>query len=109
MSLKVKWVEGAQLRFECPGCGDNHIVPTAGPHKWGFNGDLEKPTFHPSLMVRSGHYAKHWKEGDECWCGKDYPFSCYVCHSQIADGRIQFLPDCTHKLAGQTVDMLVIE
>ena len=28
-----------------------------------------------------------------------------VCHSFIRDGRIQFLGDCTHHLAGQTVDL----
>ena len=28
-----------------------------------------------------------------------------VCHSFVTDGLIQFLGDCTHALAGQTVDM----
>jgi hypothetical protein len=28
-----------------------------------------------------------------------------VCHSFVTDGRIQFLEDCTHELAGQTVDL----
>ena len=28
-----------------------------------------------------------------------------VCHSFVTDGRIQFLGDCTHSLAGQTVDL----
>lgn len=28
-----------------------------------------------------------------------------VCHSFVRDGRIQFLSDCTHKLANQTVDL----
>jgi hypothetical protein len=28
-----------------------------------------------------------------------------VCHSFVTDGRIQFLNDCTHPLAGQTVDI----
>ena len=28
-----------------------------------------------------------------------------VCHSFVTDGRIQFLGDCTHKLAGQTVNI----
>ena len=28
-----------------------------------------------------------------------------VCHSFVTDGRIQFLADCTHALAGQTVDL----
>lgn len=29
-----------------------------------------------------------------------------ICHSFITDGEIQFLNDCTHKLAGHTVDLL---
>jgi hypothetical protein len=28
-----------------------------------------------------------------------------VCHSFITDGFIQFLDDCTHPLAGQTVEI----
>jgi len=28
-----------------------------------------------------------------------------ICHSFITDGKIQFLSDCTHHLAGQTVDL----
>jgi len=28
-----------------------------------------------------------------------------VCYSYITDGRIQFLSDCTHELANQTVDL----
>lgn len=33
----------------------------------------------------------------------------HVCHSFIRDGRIEFLSDCTHALAGQTVDLPDIE
>ncbi|MNJ76318.1 hypothetical protein D3C77_735750 [compost metagenome] len=28
-----------------------------------------------------------------------------VCHSFVTDGRSQYLTDCTHALAGQTVDL----
>lgn len=28
-----------------------------------------------------------------------------ICHSFVIDGRIQFLGNCMHKLAGQTVDL----
>lgn len=66
---------------------------------------LDRPTLTPSISVSSGHYASHWKPGDGCWCGKDYGFSCYRCHSVVTDGRIMFCTDSTHALAGQTVDM----
>lgn len=107
--------EGTAYMFECPGCGDYHLLNVEKPNglgaRWQFNGDLERPTFSPSLLVRSGHYASDHK-GDRCWCtynaenpDNPAPCSCYVCHSFIRDGRIEFLNDCTHPLAGQTVDL----
>ena len=86
------------------------------PHRpsaagWGFNGDLDLPTFSPSVMNRVGHYA----DGNtaECYCtwSKRYPdkgdpgFACCLCHSFITNGRITFLSDCTHAYAGQTLDL----
>lgn len=112
------------LTFKCPGCeGDhtvnvNHPVPdglqpstyNAGRHTWSFNGDYERPTLNPSVLVRTGHYAPgHAK--DHCYCTFEarfgYPpdFKCGVCHSFVRDGMIQFLDDCTHKLRGQTVPL----
>lgn len=93
------------IAFHCPGCGDTHYVPTEGAHAWGYNGNLERPTLTPSVLVRAGHFAPHWKQGDECWCGKDYSFKCYCCHSFVIDGRITFCGDSSHALAGQTVDL----
>lgn len=86
--------------------------PDMHPDLWGFNGDLERPTFTPSLLLR---YDRHeppvtvsnmaeWER--QPWPQKVVP---YVCHSFINAGRIQFLGDCTHELAGQTVDLLEIE
>jgi hypothetical protein len=103
------------VKFRGPGCGDFKVIPTGpasqGP-KWGFNGDFERPTLTPSILQRTGHYATHHKPGDECWCtyNAEHPdeladFKCEVCHSFVTDGRIQFLGDCTHALAGQTVHL----
>jgi hypothetical protein len=95
-------------RFWCPGCQDDHMVDA----RWAFNGNAERPTFTPSVLVRSGHFNEGHKEGESCWCtynaehpGATAPFACYRCHSYVTDGRIQFLSDCTHGLAGQTVDL----
>ncbi len=95
------------ISFRCPGCGDTHAVPTNGPNAWGYNGNLERPTLTPSILVRSGHHASAWKQGEACWCTYkgETSFKCGVCHSFVVDGRIQFLGDCTHALAGQTVDL----
>lgn len=100
------------IRFDCPGCalvGDRsgiHVLPVdwapAGaersPHqtgaKWGFNGDLERPTLTPSVLST-------FHVGPE-----RTPFTC---HSFVRDGQIQFLGDCTHALAGQTLDLPEVE
>ncbi len=75
---------GERIWIWCPGCEEAHAlrVNAVPPNtSWTWNGSLESPTFSPSLFV-SG--AK-------------------VCHSYIKEGRIQFLGDCGHDLAGQTV------
>lgn len=79
--------------FVCPGCKTRHSVWTVDekdyPHPvWKFNNDVDKPTVHPSLLVRWNHGEKQ-----------------FICHSFITSGRIQFLSDCTHNLKGQTVEL----
>lgn len=97
--------------FECPGCGCLHYINST----WNFNNDFDKPTVTPSILVKTGHYCSQHKAGDHCWCSynKEHPesnyFKCGICHSFITNGKIQFLNDCTHKLAGKTVDMLDVE
>lgn len=115
LSKKLRSAEGGRLLFWCPGCDGAHQVqvgepPLRGRAGWDFNGDYDRPTFSPSVLVRTGHYAPG-QEGKDCWCtyeqrlGKTAPFKCSVCHSFVRDGQIQFLGDCTHALAGQTVPL----
>ena len=89
----------------CPGCKTTHHIytkmPTSNGAVWGFNGDFEKPTFTPSLLVRTGKCIP----GNENWDDEGYAEFNTRCHSFITDGRIQFLSDCTHELVGQTVDL----
>lgn len=66
----------------CPGCKHHHLFDS----RWTFNGNFESPTFTPSMLVN-----------------KDNPKS--RCHSFVTDGRIQFLNDCHHELAGKTVEL----
>jgi hypothetical protein len=109
-------VIGDRIRFMCPGCKSTHeITVRSDGSGWGFNRDVNSPTFTPSVLVRSGHYAPHAKQDGTCWCTynaeqiakgeKPAPFSCGVCHSFVRDGKIEFLSDCTHELAGQTVEL----
>ncbi|WP_241754456.1 hypothetical protein [Cupriavidus basilensis] len=61
--------------------------------------------------MRAGHHVQG-HDGGGCWCAyyaehpdEERDFECGVCHSFVTDGRIQFLGDCTHALAGQTVPL----
>lgn len=77
----------------CPGCNDSHVIPTStvlGDKAWGFNGDVERPTFTPSVL-------NTWKNEAEGLS--------FCCHYVITAGSIQFCGDCTHALAGQTVPL----
>lgn len=110
---RVAASQGYGLMFYCPGCKEEHAVWAGEGDKprWGYNNNPEKSTFTPSILIRSGHFASHWKPGGSCWCtwaaeeGEDPGFSCGVCHSFVTDGVIQFLSDCTHALAGQSVPL----
>lgn len=97
--------------FICPGCAafakanpnplpfdvdetrSQHLIPTTGPKAWGFNGDLERPTFTPSIVVFE------YKRPSDGWIYQPR------CHTFVTDGRIQYLGDCGHSFAGQTVDL----
>lgn len=108
VSSSLRRAAGDILSFWCPGCKEVHAV-NVGPNGWSFNGDLDKPTFGPSVLVRSGHHMPG--HSGDCWCtfkqrtGRESSFKCGVCHSFVRDGQIQFLRDCTHALAGQTVPL----
>lgn len=102
----LRIIEGAHLGFWCPGCEEMHVV-TSG---WTFNGNYDRPTFSPSVLVTSGHYSPRWTAPD-CWCTfrAKHPgvtsFECFRCHSFVTDGQIQFLADSTHALAGKSVPL----
>ena len=76
--------------FQCPGCGCAHYIQTNKDFKpcWIFNGDVDNPTVMPSILVKAGPTNRS-----------------KICHSFIENGKIRFLNDCTHKLAGQTVEI----
>jgi hypothetical protein len=68
----------------CPGCESVHAIDET----WQFDGNLDAPTFSPSLLVQYGS-----RPGDK------------RCHSFVRAGHWEFLSDCTHALAGQTHPM----
>lgn len=103
--MKVKPAESGtgpqRYRFTCPGCGmlpatfgwpgGKPFVTHHFDASWQYNGDGERPHVSPSILVTGGGNPQ------------------YRCHSFIEHGRIRFLSDCSHPLAGQTVDLPEIE
>ncbi|WP_263418673.1 DUF6527 family protein [Terriglobus albidus] len=84
---KASRAQGDIILFHCPGCKCGHGIPVdPHPKAWAWNGSLESPTFSPSIHV--------------------IPCEGVIgCHSFVTDGNIQFLPDCQHELAGQTIPL----
>ncbi len=95
-------VRYSALMFVCPGCAEPYTLPSgesytpSGIHmlpvnssdkspSWAWDGDIEAPTVSPSILTR-------WNDR--------------VCHSFLRAGVFEFLDDCTHSLAGQSVPMV---
>lgn len=77
----------SRLWHLCPGCNEMHPIPIRTenePNNWVWSGGVESPTFNPS-------FGQHAKNG--------------YCHYFITRGKILFLNDCFHQLAGQTVEI----
>ncbi|MCO4274302.1 DUF6527 family protein [Pseudarthrobacter sp. HLT3-5] len=67
----------------CPGCDEAHRITNS----WQFDGNIESPTFSPSILVQGGEFDTR-------------------CHSFIRQGEWEYLGDCTHTLANQKVPMV---
>jgi len=78
--------DGEVYLFWCPGCKARHALNVGRQRRpvWTFSGDMENPTFSPSLL---------------------YPDKTPRCHLFLRGGKLEFLSDCGHALAGQTVDL----
>ena len=58
--------------------------------RWVFNGDMDAPTFTPSMVVPGDRETPHE-------------------HFFVRDGKIEYLQDCDHPMAGMTVDMVDVD
>lgn len=78
----------------CPACKVMHDFAVEQPFRngarWTFNGNGDLPTFSPSMNIAVGPY-----DGGKI----------DRCHYFLRNGRIEFLGDSTHAMAGQTVDL----
>lgn len=94
---------GRRVHFWCPACDDAHGITVESPNGWTWNGDLEHPTFDPSVKVGGVQWPT-----DSGFHKPNHavaPGQPIVCHSYVRGGRIEYLGDCTHALKGQTVDL----
>ncbi len=85
--------EATHVQLNVPGPSGTLFLPVvlSGPRRgtpcWTWNGDVEKPTLKPSVLTQ-GHKFR--------------------CHSWINNGQARFLNDCSHEMAGKTVDLLEV-
>ncbi|KKM19240.1 hypothetical protein LCGC14_1657650 [marine sediment metagenome] len=104
LGSKLRSLAGGKVAFMCPGCQQMHEVTVDGSRGWTFNGDGDKPTFSPSILVK-GTVPITDAEHETIMAGGQVTPAPRVCHSLVTDGQIRFLSDCTHELADQTVDL----
>lgn len=97
--------DATHVWLHVPGPLPNRLIPVitsgtrAGTGNWTWNGSVEAPTLRPSILTRGG--GRRYLETGQ--------YVEQVCHSWVTDGKVQFLGDCTHELAGQTHDLLEVD
>lgn len=73
----------------CPGCDEAHGIHVGARNhsgaSWSFDGDMERPTFSPSVRCSSAGRT--------------------ACHYFVKGGMIEFCGDSLHTLAGKTVNL----
>jgi hypothetical protein len=81
--------DGVRLQLWCPGCESVHEVTRSWA--WSFDAD-GVVTISPSVLVTQTFHESSGLPQRRC-------------HSFVRAGRWEFLGDCTHELAGQTVPL----
>ena len=93
-------VLGRAVWVWCPGCDQTHRfnVESVNPERisWWWDGDLELPSFEPSLLTWGKNVGASGEPED------------WRCHSFLRKGVWDFLDDSTHALAGQKVPMVPV-
>lgn len=98
-TAQARLTADGRIMLWCPACDEAHWIQT---DVWAFDGNLERPTISPSILVRS----KQWEPQYDFHNPRHQvePGQLKICHSFVKDGRWQYLADCTHVMAGQTVE-----
>ena len=76
--------------FHCPGCEHGHIFYVSGSVVWDFDGNLECPTFSPSLLNTCDTHPDPKQRR---------------CHLQLTRGHVHFYKDCSHDWAGKSFEL----
>jgi len=84
----------------CPACGNGHLFDS----RWTFNGNFDKPTFKPSMLVKGTVPITDW-EHTKIMNGEKIEPKKLICHSFVTDGKIKFLSDCTHSMKNKEVQL----
>lgn len=102
LSSKLRQPAPGQIRHWCPACHCGHVfnvdAPNASGAVWGWDGNVDRPTFRPSMHIQTGE----WTDADGM-----RRRAATVCHYFLIDGQITFCNDSPHRLAGMTVDLPV--
>ncbi len=84
ISPVLRRYEGGYMHW-CPGCESMHMIAVEEPFengaRWTFDGNIDAPTFAPSINIRGR------------------------CHYFLRAGRLEFCGDCAHPLSGQVVTL----
>lgn len=101
VSAVLRNVEGGFSHW-CPGCERMHVIPTRAPYSqhWSFDGNVEQPTFSPSVKITYNGRDAGQERDDDC---ERAPQAC--CHYFVRAGQIEFCGDSTHALAGKTAPL----
>ena len=95
LNNKLRNMDGG-IGHWCPGCDSLHMIYTTKKNingcQWNFNGNLDSPTFSPSINIRAEDKDPEWE-------------FLHICHYFIQDGKLKYCGDSTHKYSGQEIDL----
>lgn len=116
LSSKLRrWADPASgqegLIYWCQGCNMSHMIRTkGGPSAWGWNGDVDKPVFTPSVLTTGVKHLTDEQHDRYMETGELPAAEPMRCHTFVGcngaqPGEVIFLGDCTHELAGQVLPL----
>ena len=100
---KLKKIVKVYYEFYCHGCKINHTY-SIDDNGWHFNGDIENPSFTPSLLNQTPILSNEIIDGKIVEKMK----MINRCHLFVTNGKIHYCSDCDHEFAGKTMPMQLI-